>query len=133
MMVRAERGEADRVIVELGHFALILALLVALVQMVVPAGARTARCAPDGGRRAGRAGAARACSSCRVPGADPRLRHVRLLGRQRVANSHSTKPLIYQISGVWGNHEGSMLLWVLILALFGAAVAAVRRATCRPR
>ena len=40
-----------------------------------------------------------------------------------VANSHSTKPLIYRISGVWGNHEGSMLLWVLILALFGAAVA----------
>ena len=38
-------------------------------------------------------------------------------------NSHSTKPLLYRISGVWGNHEGSMLLWVLILALFGAAVA----------
>jgi cytochrome c-type biogenesis protein CcmF len=40
-----------------------------------------------------------------------------------VANSHSTKPLIYRIAGVWGNHEGSMLLWVLIVALFGAAVA----------
>ena len=40
-----------------------------------------------------------------------------------VANSHSAKPLIYKISGVWGNHEGSMLLWALILALFGAAVA----------
>jgi cytochrome c-type biogenesis protein CcmF len=39
------------------------------------------------------------------------------------ANSHSAKPLVYKISGVWGNHEGSMLLWVLILALFGAAVA----------
>ncbi len=39
------------------------------------------------------------------------------------ANSHSTKPMLYKISGVWGNHEGSMLLWVLILALFGAAVA----------
>ena len=38
-------------------------------------------------------------------------------------NSHSQKPLIYKISGVWGNHEGSMLLWVLILALFGAMVA----------
>ena len=35
-------------------------------------------------------------------------------------NSHSLKPMIYKISGVWGNHEGSMLLWVLILALFGA-------------
>ena len=40
------------------------------------------------------------------------------------ANSHSAKPLLYKISGAWGNHEGSMLLWVLILALFGAAVAA---------
>jgi cytochrome c-type biogenesis protein CcmF len=39
------------------------------------------------------------------------------------ANSHTTKPLLYKISGVWGNHEGSMLLWVLILSLFGAAVA----------
>ncbi len=38
-------------------------------------------------------------------------------------NSHSAKPLLYKITGVWGNHEGSMLLWVLILALFGALVA----------
>jgi cytochrome c-type biogenesis protein CcmF len=40
-----------------------------------------------------------------------------------VDNSHSAKPMLYKISGVWGNHEGSMLLWALILALFGAAVA----------
>jgi cytochrome c-type biogenesis protein CcmF len=39
------------------------------------------------------------------------------------ANSHTSKPLLYKIAGVWGNHEGSMLLWVLILSLFGAAVA----------
>jgi cytochrome c-type biogenesis protein CcmF len=38
-------------------------------------------------------------------------------------NSHSTMPLLYKITGVWGNHEGSMVLWVLILTLFGAAVA----------
>ena len=38
-------------------------------------------------------------------------------------NSHTAKPLLYKISGVWGNHEGSMLLWVLVLALFGAAIA----------
>ena len=37
-------------------------------------------------------------------------------------NSHTLKPLIYKISGVWGNHEGSMLLWILILALFGLLV-----------
>jgi cytochrome c-type biogenesis protein CcmF len=38
-------------------------------------------------------------------------------------NSHSLKPMLYKISGVWGNHEGSMLLWILVLALFSAAVA----------
>ena len=42
-------------------------------------------------------------------------------------NSHSAKPLLYKISGAWGNHEGSMLLWVLILAAFGAAVAVFGR------
>ena len=38
-------------------------------------------------------------------------------------NSHTAKPLLYKITGVWGNHEGSMVLWVLILALFGGMVA----------
>ena len=38
-------------------------------------------------------------------------------------HSHSDKPLAYKIAGVWGNHEGSMLLWVLILGAFGSAVA----------
>jgi len=37
-------------------------------------------------------------------------------------NSHSLQPMLYKITGTWGNHEGSMLLWVLILALFGASV-----------
>ena len=40
-----------------------------------------------------------------------------------VENSHSAKPLMYRISGVWSNHEGSMLLWVLILALFSGLLA----------
>ena len=44
-----------------------------------------------------------------------------------VQNSHSAKPLLYKISGAWGNHEGSLLLWVLILALFGAMVAGFGR------
>lgn len=38
-------------------------------------------------------------------------------------NSHSTKPLLYKISGTWGNHEGSMMMWVAILAAYGAAIA----------
>lgn len=36
-----------------------------------------------------------------------------------VQNSHSLKPLLYKVAGTWGNHEGSMLLWVFILSLFG--------------
>ena len=38
-------------------------------------------------------------------------------------NSNSQMPMLYKVSGTWGNHEGSMLLWILILAVFGAAVA----------
>ena len=44
-----------------------------------------------------------------------------------VANSHSLKPWLYKLSGTWGNHEGSMLLWVTILGLAGGAVAIVER------
>ncbi|HRF07226.1 MAG TPA: cytochrome c biogenesis protein CcsA, partial [Xanthobacteraceae bacterium] len=40
------------------------------------------------------------------------------------SNSHSAKPLLYKISGVWGNHEGSMLLWALTLVIFSALIAA---------
>ncbi len=43
------------------------------------------------------------------------------------ANSHSAKPLLYKIAGAWGNHEGSMLLWVTIMGLAGGFVAAVER------
>ncbi|MEJ0042663.1 MAG: heme lyase CcmF/NrfE family subunit [Rhizomicrobium sp.] len=42
-------------------------------------------------------------------------------------NSSTLKPLIYKITGVWGNHEGSMLLWVLVLGLYTAAIAVARR------
>ena len=42
-------------------------------------------------------------------------------------NSHTLKPLIYKVSGVWGNHEGSLVLWVLILAIYGAALAVFGR------
>ena len=43
-------------------------------------------------------------------------------------NSHSAKPMMYKIAGTWGNHEGSMLLWVTILAIGGATVALFERA-----
>src|SRR3954471_6548333 len=43
------------------------------------------------------------------------------------ANSHSAKPWLYKFAGAWGNHEGSMLLWVTVLAVAGAAVALFER------
>ena len=43
------------------------------------------------------------------------------------ANSHTAKPLVFKLAGTWGNHEGSMLLWVTVMALAGALIAAVER------
>ena len=110
-------------IIEFGHFALILALLVAAFQTVVPAwGARV-----NDGRLMRVAEPAAVSQLFLLLIAFCALMHAYVTSDFSVANvainSHSTKPLIYKISGVWGNHEGSMLLWVLILALFGAAVA----------
>ncbi len=110
-------------IVELGHLALILAFTVAVVQMIVPmVGAQKGWV--DWMRLA-------------VPAAQVQflLTLVSFLAlvyafvvsdfsvRLVAINSHSAKPLLYKISGTWGNHEGSMLLWILILTLFGAMVA----------
>ncbi len=110
-------------IIEFGHFALILALLVAAFQTVVPAiGART-----NDARLMQVAEPAAVSQLFLLLIAFVALMHAYITSDFSVANvatnSHSTKPLIYKISGVWGNHEGSMLLWVMILALFGAAVA----------
>ncbi len=110
-------------IVELGHFAVVLALAVALVQMALPAwGAHT------GDARLMQVGEPAALAQLALLAiAFGALTHAYITSDFSVenvwANSHSAKPLLYKISGVWGNHEGSMLLWVLILALFGAAVA----------
>ena len=49
------------------------------------------------------------------------------------ANSHSLKPWLYKFAGAWGNHEGSMLLWVTVLAVAGAARRSVRAGLGRTR
>jgi cytochrome c-type biogenesis protein CcmF len=108
---------------ETGQFALILALLVALVQASIPmiGAARQDQAAMALARPAALAQfmliaiAFFALMSCYVT-SDFSVLNV-------VENSHTDKPMLYKISGVWGNHEGSMLLWVLILSLYGAAVA----------
>jgi cytochrome c-type biogenesis protein CcmF len=110
--------------VELGHFALILALAIALAQSTIPfwgAMSRDARLMAVGGPAAITqfllVGLAFVALIHAYVQSDFSLLNV-------VENSHSSKPLLYKVTGTWGNHEGSMLLWVLILALFGAMVAA---------
>ena len=110
-------------IIEIGHFAVLLALAVALVQMVLPLwGART------GDARLMQVAEPAALAQLGLLAvAFAALTHAYVTSDFSVenvwANSHSLKPMLYKVSGVWGNHEGSMLLWVLILAVFGAAVA----------
>ncbi len=111
-------------IAEIGHFALLLALAVALAQAVVPlaGAARGDARMMDFARSAsfaqfGFVVLAFACLTWAFVVSDFTVAAV-------VQNSHSAKPLLYKITGVWGNHEGSMVLWVLTLALFGAAIAA---------
>jgi cytochrome c-type biogenesis protein CcmF len=112
------------VIAEAGHYALVLALGLALIQSIVPL--IGARLRDDALMNVARSTA---------------LAQLLFVGASFIAlvmlhvasdfsvvnvyeNSHSMKPLLYKITGVWGNHEGSMLLWVSILALFGGLVAA---------
>ena len=110
-------------VTELGHFALILAFLVAIVQTIVPAiGAHK--------RWSGWMAVAEPAATIQfilTLLAFGALTHAFIVSdfslRLVVLNSHSAKPMIYKISGTWGNHEGSMLLWVLILTLFGAMAA----------
>ncbi|MEP0323901.1 heme lyase CcmF/NrfE family subunit [Bauldia litoralis] len=114
-------------IAELGHFALILALVLAAVQSVLPFwGAMT-----DDRRLIAVAGPAAVTQFLLVGLSFAALVHAYIVSDfsvlNVVENSHSQKPLLYKITGTWGNHEGSMLLWVLILALFGAMVAAFGR------
>ncbi|MFN4089824.1 MAG: heme lyase CcmF/NrfE family subunit [Alphaproteobacteria bacterium] len=110
-------------IVELGHFALILALALALLQSVLPlVGAQ--RGIP------GLMAFARPAAELQfllVLASFVALTYAFVVSDFSVAlvvdHSHSAKPLLYKVTGVWGNHEGSLLLWVLILTLFGGMVA----------
>ena len=112
-------------IAELGHYALVIALMLGVIEACVPIyGARRndavimASAGPVAvAQFAFVAAAFAALTTCYIR-SDFSLVNV-------FENSHSAKPLIYKITGVWGNHEGSMLLWVLILSLFGTPADAV--------
>ena len=106
--------------VELGHFALILAFAISIVQSVVPlVGAHKGwrgwmhAAHPMATTQLLLVAFSYAALTWAFVTSDFSLELV-------INNSHTAKPLIYKISGVWGNHEGSLLLWVLILVLFGA-------------
>jgi len=109
---------------ELGHFALALACALAAAQAVIPLWGAQRR-------------------DMRMMAAAPALALGQLIALATAAgalvwaavvsdfsvlniaeNSHSLKPMLYKVTGTWGNHEGSILLWGLILALCGGAVAA---------
>jgi len=111
-------------IIEVGHFALLFALAIAVMQMTLPLyGARTNDvrlmdlAAPAALMQFGLIMISFLALTYAYIASDFTVENV-------ARNSHSAKPFIYRISGVWGNHEGSMLLWLLMLAGFGAAVAA---------
>ena len=110
-------------IAETGHFALIVALCLAVLQGTVPlAGAARGQQAwmrlATGAALAQVAMVMMAFTALALAyiGSDFSVRNV-------FENSHSLKPMLYKVTGVWGNHEGSLVLWVLVLALFALAVA----------
>ncbi len=110
-------------ITELGHFALILAFMIAIVQTVVPLIGAQKRwsgwmAVAEPAAQAQFAFTAFAFGALMWAFVTSDF-SVRLV----TENSHSAKPMLYKISGTWGNHEGSMLLWVLIVSLFGAAAS----------
>jgi cytochrome c-type biogenesis protein CcmF len=108
---------------ELGQFALVLAALVALTQSTVPLIG-----AARGNSRWMAMGAAAAILQCLLI-----LLAFAILAYEHVVsdfsvenvvqNSFAAMPLLYKITGVWGNHEGSMLLWVMILSIYGMLIA----------
>ncbi|MBM3518198.1 MAG: heme lyase CcmF/NrfE family subunit [Alphaproteobacteria bacterium] len=110
-------------IAEVGHYALLLALALALVQATLPqigawrgVASWVALAPPAALAQLLFVAVAFAALMAGYVTSDFSISNV-------AANSHTAKPLLYKVAGVWGNHEGSLILWVLILALFGAAVS----------
>ena len=108
---------------EIGHFSLLLAFCVALIQATIPLfGAHRGRI-----DLMAIAESAANLQFALLLASFSALTHAFITSdfsvKLVVLNSHSLKPMLYKITGVWGNHEGSMLLWVLILSLFGASAS----------
>ena len=107
-------------IVELGHYALILAFVIATLQAILPmVGAQRrdqvlmALAGPAATSQFFLIAISFGALTYAFVTSDFSLRLV-------VNNSHTLKPMLYKVAGVWGNHEGSLLLWVLALSFYGA-------------
>ena len=108
---------------EIGHFLLVLAGVIAFIQFITP----------TIGLRFNRPNITHIADPASKMGAIAISLSFMLLVRAFVMsdfsmtlvfnNSHTLKPLLYKISGTWGNHEGSLLLWTLVLSIMGASVA----------
>ncbi len=114
-------------IIELGHYLLVLAFALALVQSVIPVwGAQV-----DDNRLMAVASPIAVTQFLFVGLSFVALTHAYVTSDFSVQNvwenSHSKMPMLYKYTSVWGNHEGSMLLWVFILVIFGAMVAVMGR------
>ena len=111
-------------IAELGHFALVLAFAMALVQSVA------GLAEPREPRLRGVTMSAAHAQFVLIAIAFGTLIYLFIVSDFSLAviteNSHSGVPMLYRVAGVWSNHEGSMVLWVLLLALFGSLHAATR-------
>ena len=109
---------------EAGHVMLIMAFVVSMLQMTLPF-------IPLQGRAISAIISLQLAAMALVGGAFAILLHGFITSDFSIAlvsrHSHSLKPMIYKISGTWGNHEGSLLLWVLILVGFGGIFALTAR------
>ncbi|CAM5309470.1 heme lyase CcmF/NrfE family subunit [Thauera mechernichensis] len=112
---------------ELGHFALILALVLSLVQGIVPlvGASRNSMALMAVGRPAAQGQFffilfSYVCLTWAFVTSDFSV-------QLAASNSHSATPLMYKITGVWGNHEGSLLLWAMSLSLWTVAVTVFSR------
>ena len=113
--------------VEIGSFALILALVFSIAQLGLSATARVRRSTTLAAAGEGAAVAA----FLGVAVAFAVLMHAFVVSDFSVANvaanSHTEKPMLYKVAGTWGSHEGSILLWCLALTGYGAAAALLSR------
>ena len=113
-------------IAEFGAFALALALALSLLQTGLSAAGRMRRSPVLAGAAQGAALAAAAAVALSFAA----LVHAFVVSDFSVsnvaANSHTDKPMLYKVAGAWGSHEGSLLLWCLVLTAFGGALARAR-------